>query len=112
VKIKSIKFRRSLLTCNFNSFGTTVLIAVDGGNFEQFASRTIACRVSGKCRVNDHAHVLKVKEKLSLSFIFYSLAHKNILYFIVGRTRSKLTHGAACPGIENDDGLPLAQKYL
>jgi type I restriction enzyme S subunit len=70
-----------------------ILIAEDGGNFEQFDKRPIAYRVSGKCWVNNHAHVLKAKEKFSQSFIFYSLEHKNILFFIAGGTRSKLTQG-------------------
>jgi len=70
-----------------------ILIAEDGGNFEQFAFRPIAYRVSGKCWVNNHAHVLKAKEGFSQSFIFYSLQHKNILFFIAGGTRSKLTQG-------------------
>lgn len=68
-----------------------ILVAEDGGNFEQFSTRPIAYRVSGKCWVNNHAHVLKAKENFSQSFIFYSLEHKNILYFIAGGTRSKLT---------------------
>jgi type I restriction enzyme S subunit len=70
-----------------------ILIAEDGGNFEQYATRPIAYRVSGKCWVNNHAHVLKAKDKYSQNFIFYSLQHKNILYFIAGGTRSKLTQG-------------------
>lgn len=70
-----------------------ILIAEDGGNFEQFDKRPIAYRVSGKCWVNNHAHVLIAKPNFSQSFIFYSLEHKNILFFIAGGTRSKLTQG-------------------
>lgn len=70
-----------------------ILIAEDGGNFEQFATRPIAYRVNGKCWVNNHAHILKAKETFSQGFIFYSLEHKDILYFIAGGTRSKLTQG-------------------
>lgn len=68
-----------------------ILIAEDGGNFEQYATRPIAYRVNGKCWVNNHAHVIKAKNEFSQSFIFYSLEHKNILFFIAGGTRSKLT---------------------
>lgn len=67
-----------------------ILIAEDGGNFEQFASRPIAYRVKGKCWVNNHAHVIKAKEGFSQDFIFYSLEHKDILFYISGGTRSKL----------------------
>lgn len=39
-----------------------VLLAEDGGNFGS-KERPIAYRVSGKCWVNNHAHVLKPKER-------------------------------------------------
>lgn len=67
-----------------------ILIAEDGGNFEQFATRPIAYRVSGKSWVNNHAHVLRAKTHFDQDAIFYLLVHKNILSFIVGGTRSKL----------------------
>lgn len=70
-----------------------ILIAEDGGNFEQYTSRPIAYRVKGKCWVNNHAHVLKSKNEFSQDFIFYSLEHKDILFYIAGGTRSKLTQG-------------------
>jgi type I restriction enzyme S subunit len=87
-----------------------ILIAEDGGNFEQFATRPIAYRVSGKCWVNNHAHVLKAKEKFSQNFIFYSLQHKNILYFIAGGTRSKLTQGELKKIIINHPNISEANK--
>lgn len=68
-----------------------ILIAEDGGNFEQFSTRPIAYQVSGKCWVNNHAHILKAKKNYCQDFIFYSLEHKNILFYIAGGTRSKLT---------------------
>lgn len=67
-----------------------ILIAEDGGNFEQFSTRPIAYRVKGKCWVNNHAHVLKAKSNFSQDFIFYSLEHRDILFYIAGGTRSKL----------------------
>ena len=67
-----------------------ILIAEDGGNFEQFATRPIAYKISGKSWVNNHAHVLRAKEGFNQDLIFYSLVNKNILPFIVGGTRSKL----------------------
>ena len=70
-----------------------ILIAEDGGNFEQHIERPIAYRVSGKCWVNNHAHILRAKAGFDQGFIFYSLEHKNILFFIAGGTRSKLTQG-------------------
>ena len=67
-----------------------ILIAEDGGYFNEFATRPIAYRVSGKSWVNNHAHVLKVKTGYSQEAVFYSLEHKDIQPFIVGGTRAKL----------------------
>ncbi|MBL7791603.1 MAG: restriction endonuclease subunit S [Saprospiraceae bacterium] len=66
-----------------------ILMAEDGGNFEQFSTRPIAYKISGKSWVNNHAHILKAKQGYNQDFVFYSLVHKNILYFIQGGTRSK-----------------------
>jgi type I restriction enzyme S subunit len=48
--------------------------------------------VEGKCWVNNHAHVLKVREDegVTTEYVFYSVEHRNILPFIKGSTRSKL----------------------
>ncbi|WOB69072.1 restriction endonuclease subunit S [Microcystis aeruginosa] len=67
-----------------------ILIAEDGGYFNEFATRPIAYRVSGKSWVNNHAHVLKAKTGYSQEAVFYSLEHKDIQPFIVGGTRAKL----------------------
>lgn len=68
-----------------------VLIAEDGGNFKEFFQKELAYRISGKSWVNNHAHVLAVKEnRLTIDWLFYSLAHKNILKYIIGTTRLKL----------------------
>jgi type I restriction enzyme S subunit len=67
-----------------------ILIAEDGGNFEEYDTRPIAYKISGKSWVNNHAHILKAKTAYSQDYIFYSLVHKNIVRFIAGGTRSKL----------------------
>jgi type I restriction enzyme S subunit len=67
-----------------------ILLAEDGGNFEQFENRPIAYKISGKSWVNNHAHILKANEGYDQDFVFYKLVHKNILFFIKGGTRSKL----------------------
>jgi type I restriction enzyme S subunit len=71
-----------------------ILIAEDGGRFEEYASRPIAYRIAGKSWVNNHAHVLRAKDGYCQDAIFYSLEHKDIQSFIVGGTRSKLNQGA------------------
>ena len=65
-----------------------ILLAEDGGNFDDFATRPIAQFVTGKSWVNNHAHVLRTK--YNTKFIFYSLVHKDIRKYINGTSRSKL----------------------
>ena len=72
---------------------TIVLLAEDGGNFNEFATRPIANLSKGKCWVNNHAHVL-VGNKLCLTeYLYYSLVHKDITAYVSGGTRAKLTKG-------------------
>jgi type I restriction enzyme S subunit len=71
-----------------------ILIAEDGGCFDEFATRPIAYRVTGKSWVNNHAHVLRAKEGFAHDAVFYALEHKDIQSFIVGGTRSKLNQSA------------------
>lgn len=71
-----------------------ILIAEDGGRFDEFATRPIAYRVTGKSWVNNHAHVLRAKEAFCQDAVFYNLEHKDIQSFIVGGTRSKLNQSA------------------
>jgi len=68
-----------------------VLLAEDGGNFES-RERPIAYRVSGKCWVNNHAHVLKPKnDSLDVDYLCYSLMFYNTAGLVNGATRQKLT---------------------
>jgi type I restriction enzyme S subunit len=71
-----------------------ILIAEDGGRFDEFATQPIAYRISGKSWVNNHAHVLRAKNGFSQDAIFYALEHKDIQSCIVGGTRAKLNQGA------------------
>ncbi|WP_338762043.1 restriction endonuclease subunit S [Bernardetia sp. ABR2-2B] len=67
-----------------------ILIAEDGGYFDEYKNRPIAYKMAGKCWVNNHAHILKAKVDFSQDYLFYSIVNKNILNFIVGGTRAKL----------------------
>ena len=67
-----------------------VLLAEDGGNFGS-KTRPIAYRVSGKCWVNNHAHVLKPKPGLDVDFLCYSLMFYKTDGLVNGATRQKLT---------------------
>ena len=70
--------------------GEYVLLAEDGGNFDDFATRPIAQYISGKAWVNNHAHVIQAKENSITKYIFYTLVHKDIRKYINGTSRSKL----------------------
>ena len=67
-----------------------VLLAEDGGNFGS-KERPIAYRVSGKCWVNNHAHVLKPKAGMDVDYLCYSLMFYNTDGLVNGATRQKLT---------------------
>jgi len=67
-----------------------ILMAEDGGYFDEYETRPIAYRMRGKCWVNNHAHILKAKPEFDQGFLFYSLVHKNILPFLASGTRAKL----------------------
>lgn len=67
-----------------------VLLAEDGGYFGS-KDRPIAYRVSGKCWVNNHAHVLKPKDGVNVDYLCYSLMFRDISDIVNGATRQKLT---------------------
>ncbi|MCY4174332.1 MAG: restriction endonuclease subunit S [Cyanobacteria bacterium MAG CAR3_bin_5] len=67
-----------------------VLLAEDGGYYDEYQSRPIAQFATGKYWVNNHAHILTGKTEMDIRFLFYSLIHKNILSYINTGTRSKL----------------------
>ena len=67
-----------------------VLLAEDGGHFGS-TDKPIAYRVSGKCWVNNHAHVLKPKDYLNVDYLCYSLMFCDVSSIVNGATRQKLT---------------------
>jgi len=70
-----------------------ILMAEDGGHFDEYDTRPIAYRMTGKCWVNNHAHILQAREDFDQGFLFYSLVHKDITDYITGGTRAKLNKG-------------------
>ena len=70
-----------------------VLLAEDGGNFGS-KERPIAYRVSGKCWVNNHAHVLKAKPNMHVDYLCYALMFYDTEGLVNGATRQKLTQTA------------------
>ncbi|WP_192255013.1 restriction endonuclease subunit S [Mesorhizobium silamurunense] len=67
-----------------------VLLAEDGGYFDEYATRPIANLSLGKCWVNNHAHVLRARPNCKTEWLFFSLVHKDITAFTNSGTRSKL----------------------
>ena len=94
-----------------------VLVAEDGGNFGS-KEKPIAYRVSGKCWVNNHAHVLKPKEGLDVEYLCYSLMFYRVEGMINGATRKKLTQKALrqmkIPMLKLDEQIKIATqiKYI
>ncbi|RAW45607.1 hypothetical protein DQW50_08670 [Halorubrum sp. 48-1-W] len=68
-----------------------ILLAEDGGHFEEYQERPIAYRISGKSWVNNHAHILEARDGVVTDYLFYSLEHRNLVPYVSGSTRSKLT---------------------
>ena len=90
-----------------------VLLAEDGGNFGS-KDKPIAYRVSGKCWVNNHAHVLKPKSGLNVDYLCYSLMFYKTDGMVNGATRQKLTQAAMrkmkIPLIPMDEQLNVVHK--
>ena len=87
-----------------------VLIAEDGGNFNEYKTRPIAYKIFGKAWVNNHAHVLKPKAgKLNIDWLYFNLVHRDITKFIIGSTRTKLNKSELmkipfyCPSIKDQE---------
>ena len=90
-----------------------VLLAEDGGNFGS-KEKPIAYRVSGKCWVNNHAHVLKPKKGLDVDYLCYSLMFYNTDGLVNGATRQKLTQAMMrqmqIPKRKLDDQLAIVKR--
>lgn len=80
----------------FNEQIELILIAEDGGNFDQYRYKPVALRIKGKCWVNNHAHVILPRNHIQGSFIFHSLRHRDLRAYVSGSTRSKLTRLELC----------------
>ena len=69
-----------------------ILLAEDGGHFDEIGR--IAYMISGKCWVNNHAHILKPKSGLNLYYLLHSLNMIDLSMEVNGTTRQKLTQAA------------------
>lgn len=66
-----------------------LLLAEDGGHFGS-KTKDIAYTISGKSWVNNHAHVLRTKQGVSLRYLFHYLRKFNVKPFVTGSTVPKL----------------------
>lgn len=66
-----------------------VLMAEDGGYFDEAATRPICHRLDGKAWVNNHAHVIRATG-VERDWFYYWFVHRDITPHIKGGTRSKL----------------------
>lgn len=79
---------------DFRQDGEYVLLGEDGAPFFD-PTKDKAYLVSGKCWVNNHAHVLKGREGMCLNrYLLYALNQVNYRGFANGTTRLKLTQAA------------------
>ena len=66
-----------------------VLMAEDGGYFDEAVSRPICHRLDGRVWVNNHAHIIRPRG-VDRDFFYFWFVHRDITPFIKGGTRSKL----------------------
>ena len=87
-----------------------ILLAEDGGHYEEFRNKPIAQFITGKSWVNNHAHILKGNDSIINKFLFYSLVHKDIRQYINGTSRGKLNKSDMFLIVISLPSLPEQQK--
>jgi type I restriction enzyme S subunit len=70
--------------------GEFLLIGEDGANLIMRSS-PIAFRATGKFWVNNHAHVVKPKDEISLDYLLHFFAITNLESYVTGTAQPKLT---------------------
>lgn len=71
-----------------------ILLAEDGGHFGS-KIKPIAYKIFGKSWVNNHAHVLKLKDGFNLEYLHKVLSFYDVSKYLTGTTRLKLCKGDA-----------------
>jgi len=67
-----------------------LIIAEDGGYFDEAQNRPICHLIDGKCWINNHAHVLRAKSNVLRDWVYYWYVHRNLVPYINSGTRTKL----------------------
>ncbi|HEA3273312.1 TPA: restriction endonuclease subunit S [Pasteurella multocida] len=73
--------------------GEFVLIGEDGDHFLKHSTHKMTQLISGKCTVNNHAHVIASTDIASIEWFYYYFMHKDITKYLTrqGAGRFKLT---------------------
>ena len=67
-----------------------ILVAEDGGPFNEFDEKPVAYAIHGKSWVNNHAHVLRPRNSQMMTWLLMNLMHCDLRRFTTGTTRGKL----------------------
>lgn len=59
-----------------------VTIGEDGDHFLKFHTQPMTMLISGKCTVNNHAHIIKGTSKASREWFYYYFMHRDIFSFL------------------------------
>ena len=92
-----------------------VLLAEDGGNFDDYDTKGNCQLIEGKAWVNNHAHVIKSDD---VYFLYYSLNNKDLRIHINGTSRSKLNKSEMLkisiklPNLEEQQKIGILFKSL
>jgi type I restriction enzyme S subunit len=74
--------------------GARVLVAEDGNTVVRRDGRGTVHWATGRYWVNNHAHVLNVKDGNDLRWLFYALSHAHVRDFVTGSAQPKLSMGS------------------
>ena len=81
---------------NYQQDGDFALIGEDGDHFLKYRTSSMTQLVSGKCTVNNHAHIIEGTKKASRKWFYYYFMHRDIFSFLTrqGAGRYKLNKAA------------------
>ena len=80
----------------FQQDGEFALIGEDGDHFLKYRNNPMTQLVSGKCTINNHAHIIQGTAKASREWFYYYFMHRDIFSFLTrqGAGRYKLNKAA------------------
>ena len=87
-----------------------ILLGEDGENIKS-RNRPLAFKVIGKCWINNHAHVLKIKGENDIDFICYVLENMNYSNYVIGSAQPKLNQ-AQCRKFMIQVPVPNEQRQI